>query len=169
MIRETAREMARHRPATLVHPGRHVTWYGDDAQRSRAIALLNALLGSWGRKGGFFQATGMEVPGYPTRPTRSRQRGKADNPGKKYPFADRDADHRAAQRHAHRRALPDQGLVPSTPPTCCRRMPDREKTILRPSRNLDSDGGRRRGAQRDRRLGRHRAARERSTSSATTS
>jgi len=38
-IRETAREMARHRPATLVHPGRHVTWYGDDAQRSRAIAI----------------------------------------------------------------------------------------------------------------------------------
>ena len=53
-IRETAREMARHRPATLVHPGRRTTWYGDDAQRSRAIALLNALLGSWGRKGGFY-------------------------------------------------------------------------------------------------------------------
>ncbi len=46
--------MARHRPATLVHPGRHVTWYGDDAQRSRAIALVNALLGNWGREGGFY-------------------------------------------------------------------------------------------------------------------
>ncbi len=73
VIRETAREMARHRPATLVHPGRHVTWYGDDAQRSRAIALLNALLGSWGRKGGFC------VPGHrwtcragTTRPIPSR-------------------------------------------------------------------------------------------------
>ncbi|MCK7517632.1 MAG: molybdopterin-dependent oxidoreductase [Ignavibacteriales bacterium] len=54
VIRETAREMARYKPATLVHPGRHATWYGDDAQRSRAIALLNALLGSWGRKGGFY-------------------------------------------------------------------------------------------------------------------
>lgn len=46
LIRETAREMARYKPATLVHPGRHVTWYSDDTQRSRAIALLNALLGS---------------------------------------------------------------------------------------------------------------------------
>ena len=54
VIRETAREMARYKPATLIHPGRHATWYGDDAQRSRAIALLNALLGSWGRKGGFY-------------------------------------------------------------------------------------------------------------------
>nr|HPI72574.1 molybdopterin-dependent oxidoreductase [bacterium] len=35
VIRATAREMARYQPATLIHPGRHVTWYGDDAQRSR--------------------------------------------------------------------------------------------------------------------------------------
>ena len=65
LIRSTAREMARYKPATLVHPGRHVTWYGDDAQRSRAIALLNALLGSWGRKGGFYYPVSMDVPGYP--------------------------------------------------------------------------------------------------------
>jgi thiosulfate reductase/polysulfide reductase chain A len=61
LIRATAREMARFRPATLVHPGRHVTWYGDDTQRSRAIALLNALLGSWGRKGGFYAPASMDV------------------------------------------------------------------------------------------------------------
>ena len=54
LIRDSAREMAKYKPATLIHPGRHTTWYGDDAQRSRAIALLNALMGSWGRKGGFF-------------------------------------------------------------------------------------------------------------------
>ena len=52
-IRATAREMGRNRPSTLIHPGRHATWYGNDTQRSRAIALLNALLGSWGRKGDF--------------------------------------------------------------------------------------------------------------------
>ena len=57
-IRRTARMMAGARPATLVHPGRHVTWYGNDTQRSRAIAILNALLGSWGRKGGFFIPSG---------------------------------------------------------------------------------------------------------------
>lgn len=87
LIRRTAREMAMHRPATLVHPGRHATWYGDDAQRSRAIALLNALLGSWGRKGGFYQPASMDVPGYPYPPYPKSAKGKADNPGKRYPFA----------------------------------------------------------------------------------
>jgi thiosulfate reductase / polysulfide reductase chain A len=62
LIRTTARVMAAARPASLVHPGRRVTWYGDDAQRSRAIAMLNALLGSWGRRGGFFMPSQMGVP-----------------------------------------------------------------------------------------------------------
>jgi thiosulfate reductase/polysulfide reductase chain A len=87
VIRETAREMARHRPATLVHPGRHSTWYGDDAQRSRAIALLNALLGSWGRKGGFYVPSSMDLPGYPYPKYPVSAKGKVDNPGHKYPFA----------------------------------------------------------------------------------
>ena len=87
LIRETAREMARQRPATLVHPGRHATWYGDDAQRGRAIALLNALLGSWGRKGGFYQPASMDVPGYPYPPYPKSEKGKVDNPGRLYPFA----------------------------------------------------------------------------------
>ncbi len=87
VIRETAREMARHRPATLVHPGRHATWYGDDAQRSRAIALLNALLGSWGRKGGFYTPVTMDVPGFPYPPYPPSAKGKVDNPGGKYPYA----------------------------------------------------------------------------------
>jgi thiosulfate reductase/polysulfide reductase chain A len=87
LIRETAREMARHRPATLVHPGRHTTWYGDDAQRSRAIALLNALLGSWGRKGGFYYPSSMDVPAYPYPAYPHSERGKVDNPDHRYPFA----------------------------------------------------------------------------------
>ncbi|MBX2991071.1 MAG: molybdopterin-dependent oxidoreductase [Bacteroidetes bacterium] len=87
VIRETAREMARFKPATLVHPGRHVTWYGDDAQRSRAIALLNALLGSWGRKGGFYTPVSMDVPAYPYPPYPKSEKGKVDNPDHKYPFA----------------------------------------------------------------------------------
>jgi thiosulfate reductase/polysulfide reductase chain A len=87
VIRETAREMARHRPATLVHPGRHTTWYGDDAQRGRAIALLNALLGSWGRKGGFYFPSSMDVPGYPYPEYPHPARGKVDNPDHRYPFA----------------------------------------------------------------------------------
>ncbi|HVU35064.1 MAG TPA: molybdopterin-dependent oxidoreductase [Opitutaceae bacterium] len=86
-IRATAREMARCRPATLVHPGRHSNWAGDDAQRSRAIALLNALLGSWGRKGGLYYPASMDVPGYPYPKYPKPKRPPVDNPGKKYPFA----------------------------------------------------------------------------------
>ncbi|QQS38055.1 MAG: molybdopterin-dependent oxidoreductase [Ignavibacteriales bacterium] len=87
VITNTAREMARYKPATLVHPGRHATWYGDDAQRSRAIALLNALLGSWGRKGGFYTPVSMDVPQYPYPSYPTSEKGKVDNPDHKYPFA----------------------------------------------------------------------------------
>jgi thiosulfate reductase/polysulfide reductase chain A len=65
VIRQTARTMAAARPATLIHPGRRVTWYGNDTQRSRAIAILNALMGSWGRKGGFYIPSEVELPTYP--------------------------------------------------------------------------------------------------------
>ena len=69
LIRKTAKEMADASPAVIVHPGRHVTWYGDDTQRVRAIAILNALLGSWGRRGGFyrpakFTPASPEIPAY---------------------------------------------------------------------------------------------------------
>jgi thiosulfate reductase/polysulfide reductase chain A len=64
-IRETAREIAKAAPAVIIHPGRHVTWYGDDTQRIRAIAILNALLGSWGRRGGFYNPEKVTVPEYP--------------------------------------------------------------------------------------------------------
>lgn len=87
LIRATAREMARHRPASLVHPGRHSNWYGNDSQRARAVALLNALLGSWGRKGGIYVASSVSVPKYPTPPYPKPARGPLDNPGNRYPFA----------------------------------------------------------------------------------
>ena len=87
VIYETAREMARHRPATLVHPGRHGTWYGNDAQRGRAVALLNALMGSWGRKGGFYRPGRPSVPAYPYPPYPKSEKGAVDNPGHRYPFA----------------------------------------------------------------------------------
>ncbi len=64
-IREAAYEMANASPAVIVHPGRHVTWYGDDTQRSRAIAILNAILGSYGRRGGFYIAEKYKVPKFP--------------------------------------------------------------------------------------------------------
>ncbi|MCW8849893.1 MAG: molybdopterin-dependent oxidoreductase, partial [Melioribacteraceae bacterium] len=88
VIRETAREMARYAPATIIHPGRHTTWYGDDAQRSRAIALLNALMGNWGKKGGFYNPYSLSVPGYPYPDYPKSEKGAADNPDHKYPFAE---------------------------------------------------------------------------------
>jgi len=87
-IRATAREMARYRPATLVHPGRHSSWYGDDTQRSRVIALLNALMGSWGRKGGLYVPAGLEIPPYPHPAYPEPQKPPVDNPNNRYPFAD---------------------------------------------------------------------------------
>jgi thiosulfate reductase/polysulfide reductase chain A len=87
LIRITAREMSKNKPATLIHPGRHTSWYGDDSQRARAIALLNALMGSWGRKGGFFFPTKFAVPGYPYPAYPVPNKPKVDNPDNKYPFA----------------------------------------------------------------------------------
>ena len=86
-IRETARAMAAAKPAVVVHPGRHVTWYGDDTQRSRAMAILTALLGSWGRKGGIFLPTTIArgkftLPAFP-----EAKRGRVDGAGSKFPFA----------------------------------------------------------------------------------
>lgn len=65
IIRKTAIEMANASPAVIIHPGRHVTWYGDDTQRLRAVAILNALLGSWGRRGGFYRSETFELPVFP--------------------------------------------------------------------------------------------------------
>lgn len=87
IIRATAREMAINKPSTLVHPGRRANWYGDDAQRSRAVALLNALLGSWGRKGGFYFPSKYPVPSYPYPEYPEISKPKVDNPNNKYPFA----------------------------------------------------------------------------------
>ena len=89
LIRKTARELSLRRPASLIHPGRRVNWYGDDAQRSRAIALLNALLGNWGRRGGIHIQNGIKVAGYPLPKYPTSDKPFADNPnGEKYPFAD---------------------------------------------------------------------------------
>jgi len=87
MIRQTAREMANAAPSTIIHPGRHTTWYGDDVQRSRAIAILNALLGSWGNRGGIFFKEGIKIPDFPhpeyPKPVWSWQ----DTLNGRYPFA----------------------------------------------------------------------------------
>jgi thiosulfate reductase/polysulfide reductase chain A len=83
IIRATAREMANASPSVIVHPGRHVTWYGDDTQRTRAIAILNALLGSWGRRGGFYYPEKVTIPSIPHIPYPKPKRSWRDAfPGK---------------------------------------------------------------------------------------
>ena len=87
-IRATAREFAIRRPASLIHPGRRVNWNGDDAQRSRAIALLNALLGNWGRRGGIYINHHVELAAFPLPKYPKSDKPKADNPSlERYPFA----------------------------------------------------------------------------------
>jgi thiosulfate reductase/polysulfide reductase chain A len=88
-IRATARAIGAAKPAVALHPGRHATWYGDDTQRARAMAIVTALAGAWGRKGGIFLPThmphgGFKLPPFPaTRP-------RIDGAGTRYPFADED-------------------------------------------------------------------------------
>jgi thiosulfate reductase/polysulfide reductase chain A len=85
VIVRTAREMGKNRPAVCIHPGRHVTWDGHDVQRERAIAILSALLGTWGRKGGLFLPTEAKLPAIPgpDYPVPRRETLKKGN----YPFA----------------------------------------------------------------------------------
>jgi thiosulfate reductase/polysulfide reductase chain A len=89
LIRAAAREFASHRPATIIHPGRRVNWYGDDTQRCRAVALLSALMGNWGRKGGLFVAAGMKVAPFPLPKYPSSDKPRADGADAvQFPFAD---------------------------------------------------------------------------------
>jgi len=85
-VRETARAMAAAKPAVALHPGRHATWYGDDTQRARAMAIVTALLGSWGRKGGIFLPTNLHAGSGPFPPF-PKTRERADGAGTRYPLA----------------------------------------------------------------------------------
>ncbi|MCB9914004.1 MAG: molybdopterin-dependent oxidoreductase [Planctomycetes bacterium] len=87
VLRATARELAQAAPSALVHPGRHVTWYGDDSQRSRAIAIVNALLGNWGALGGFYLTSKSELKGFPGEPAAHPEAPAADRKEGQYVFA----------------------------------------------------------------------------------
>ncbi len=89
VIKETARAMMDAKPAVVIHPGRHVAWYGNDVQRARSMAILSALLGIWGQKGGYFlnsvfptQYNALNIPEIP-KPKKER----VDGAGIRYPFA----------------------------------------------------------------------------------
>ena len=67
LIRKSAHTMAAASPAAVIHPGRHTTWYGDDTQRERAMAMINALLGAYGRRGGMYMAVRQTLPSFPIK------------------------------------------------------------------------------------------------------
>lgn len=67
-IRETAQVMAANLPRSVIMPGRHTTWYGNDTQRMRATYLVNALLGAYGREGGMYINKSVFLDHYPLPP-----------------------------------------------------------------------------------------------------
>jgi len=68
LIRDSARTLGRERPQSLIVPGRHVVWYGNDTQRMRAVYIVNALLGAYGRPGGLYFNQAPYIEGHPHPP-----------------------------------------------------------------------------------------------------
>ncbi|MFA7383526.1 MAG: molybdopterin-dependent oxidoreductase [Desulfurivibrionaceae bacterium] len=60
-IKQVADTLAANAPNVSIHPGRHVSWHGNDFQRERALACLTGLLGTIGVKGGFVPGKGPKV------------------------------------------------------------------------------------------------------------
>ncbi len=68
LIRTTAYAMSNSLPRSAIIPGRHVTWYGNDTQRMRAVFIVNALLGAYGREGGVYFSKAPYIEAYPHPP-----------------------------------------------------------------------------------------------------
>jgi len=90
-IFDTAHLMANSRPAVAIHPGRHVSWYGNDTQRARAMAILTALLGAYGRKGGIFLPTKLPQGRIALPPMPETEKPRADRVGDAFPLATEEA------------------------------------------------------------------------------
>ena len=62
-IKKAIELLAQNRPNVAIHPGRHSTWYGQgDVGRHHAMAILTALLGAVGQKGGIHFPTPVKKP-----------------------------------------------------------------------------------------------------------
>jgi thiosulfate reductase / polysulfide reductase chain A len=113
LIEETARAMAQAKPAVCVHPGRHSAWYGDDVQRSRAVAILNALLGSYGREGGSYVPAAAKVAKFPVPDYPAPHRASVDGAGSTYPFASKKLMWSLIRATAEQRPYPIKAWVVS--------------------------------------------------------
>jgi len=85
-IVEAARELGRYAPNVIVHPGRHFSWHGNDTQRGRAMAILNAILGTWGRPGGIWLPPKVDLAAFSENPPHPEAERDAVVFGD-YPFA----------------------------------------------------------------------------------
>lgn len=87
-IERAARMVGEAAPHVVIHPGRHVVWYGDDVQRERAMAIIVAITGSWGARGGYYLPQHLELPSlreaFPSVPAFPALADRRD-PG--YPFS----------------------------------------------------------------------------------
>ena len=127
-----ARLIASARPASLVHPGRHTTWYGDDTQRARAMAILAALLGSWGRRGGYVSHAKMSLPPYPVAAKAPHARQGGCGPAEERRLPRRDRGHRlGALRRDRARASALYDLKAWIVYGCnlMQALPDRRQTV----------------------------------------
>jgi thiosulfate reductase/polysulfide reductase chain A len=88
-IERIAWEFAKDAPNVVAIPPRRMTRYGNDTQTTRAIAILNALMGSWGVPGGIFVRTDipLEFPHHEHPPHPHTRRADGVGEGEKYPFA----------------------------------------------------------------------------------
>jgi thiosulfate reductase/polysulfide reductase chain A len=137
LIRASAKEMADASPAVIIHPGRHVTWYGDDTQRERAIAILNALLGSWWQRGGFYRPSKFDLASATIPAFKKPAKEWQDIFPGKYPVASMPVSNAliAASIPENKSAYPIKGwIVDAT--NLMSSIPDRSNTI-KAIQNLD--------------------------------
>ncbi len=88
-IKEVAELLAANAPNVAIHPGRHVSWYGNDFQRERALACLTGLLGAYYVKGGWIDPINPKLgkPGWPKKEHGNEHNLNFVSDKKVYPFS----------------------------------------------------------------------------------
>lgn len=89
-IKQVAELLAANAPNVSIHPGRHVSWHGNDFQRERALACLTGLLGAIGVRGGFVAGKGPKVGkagGWPKVNAEHAEAHALHTMAKKHPFS----------------------------------------------------------------------------------
>jgi thiosulfate reductase/polysulfide reductase chain A len=88
-IIDAAEKLCAAAPQCFVHPGRRLTRYATDTQFTRSIAILNALMGNWNVKGGFYQPVPFKFDAPHMVDVDKVHADRADGAGTDYPIAPR--------------------------------------------------------------------------------